>query len=82
MRFYDFEPDGLINFNLITLSRVGTGGWNQKVDTTRLYPLLQSEMQSALEAAGFYQVTPYGGLSDIPFDATQSSNLVMTALKG
>jgi SAM-dependent methyltransferase len=82
MRFYDFEPDGLINFNLITLSRSGSSGWSQKVDTTRLYPLLQSEMQTALQSAGFQQVMSYGSLGDQPFDAVESGNLVMTALRG
>ena len=81
MRFYDFEPDGQINFNLITLSRSKGGGWNQKVDSTRLYPLLQAEMESALLAAGFEQVTSFGSLSDTPFDAVESGNLVMTALR-
>jgi glycine/sarcosine N-methyltransferase len=81
MRFYDFEPDGLINFNLITLSRTSSGGWSQKVDSTRLYPLLQSELQEALQTAGFREVTSYGGLDGAPFDAFKSGNLVMTAIR-
>jgi len=82
MRFYDFEPNGLINFNLITLSRKGDAGWQQKVDSTTLYPLRQAEMETALRSAGFQTITSYGGLSDIPFDAEKSSNLVMTAIRG
>ena len=82
MRFYDFEPDGLIDFNLITLSRSGSSGWRQKVDTSRLYPLLQSELETALQDAGFEQVTSFGSLSDSAFDEMTSSNLVMTAVRG
>jgi hypothetical protein len=79
MRFYDFEADGLVNFNLITLSRKDGAGWQQKVDSTRLYPQRQGELKLALENAGFQNVISYGGLSDSPFDPKESGNLVMIA---
>ncbi|NIN09754.1 MAG: methyltransferase domain-containing protein, partial [Planctomycetales bacterium] len=31
LRFYDFDPDGLITFNVVTLRREGTGPWTQRV---------------------------------------------------
>ncbi len=76
VRFYDFDPDGLLTFNIITLTRAGQNEWQQKVDSTRLYPLRQAELASALEAAGFQQIAFYGSLSGEPFDLQSSGNLV------
>jgi len=79
VRFHDFDPDGLITFNIITLKRVGPGDWQQKVDSTRLYPLRRDELALALEAAGFEQIDCYGSLSGEPFDPGSSGNLVVSA---
>jgi SAM-dependent methyltransferase len=78
VRFYDFDPDGLITFNIITLRRAGQGEWQQKVDSTRLYPLRRDELAPALEAAGFTQIACYGSLSGEPFDPHGSGNLVLS----
>ncbi len=80
LRFYDFLPDGLIDFNVVTLTRdMAEAGWQQQVRSTRLYPLRQSEMSRALEQAGFGQVTYYGGMNGSPFDPGSSGNLVVVA---
>jgi SAM-dependent methyltransferase len=79
LRFYDFEPDGLLNFNIITLRREGTGGWSQQVTTTRLRPLLQAELTAALAAAGFKEIASYGDMSGSRFDPETSGNLILTA---
>jgi SAM-dependent methyltransferase len=79
VRFYDFDPDGLLTFNIITLARVGQGDWQQKVDSTRLYPLRVDELAPALEAAGFEQIVCYGSMSGEPFDPRSSGNLVVSA---
>jgi glycine/sarcosine N-methyltransferase len=79
VRFYDFDPDGLVTFNIITLVRVGQGEWQQKVDSTRLYPLRRDELAPALEAAGFEQIVCYGSMSGEPFDLNTSGNLVISA---
>lgn len=79
VRFYDFDPDGLITFNILTLRREGAGGWTQQSTATRLRPLLQAEMSAALGAAGFRAIDSYGNMSGAPFEARASGNLVVAA---
>lgn len=85
LRFYDYEPDGLINFNIVTLRRGAAcvaGGWQQQVTSTPLYPLRQGELVGALEKAGFGAIQSYGGMDGSPFDPQSSGNLVITARLG
>lgn len=79
MRFYDFDPDGLITFNMITLRREGAGAWTQGVTLTRLRPLRQADLVAALGAAGFADLTCYGDMAGAPFDPETSGNLVIAA---
>ncbi|MFZ6029702.1 MAG: class I SAM-dependent methyltransferase [Chloroflexota bacterium] len=81
LRFYDFEPDGSITFNIVTLRRTGEAPWEQTVTGTRLRPLLHVEAVGALQAAGFERITAYGGLTAAAFDARSSGNLVLVAYK-
>ena len=81
LRFYDYEPDGLINFNIVTLRRESGQAWQQSVASTRLYPLRQAELEAALHAAGFGNIQAYGGLNDQPFDVERSPNLVVVAVR-
>jgi len=79
LRFYDFDPDGLITFNVLTLRRAGAGPWAQRLTTTRLRPLRQSDVLAALGTAGFAGVTCYGDMAGAPFDPKTSGNLVVVA---
>ncbi len=79
LRFYDYDPDGLITFNIITLFRENDSAWQQQVNTTRLYPQREKELSAALSSAGFDPVTAYGNLSGDPFNPTSSGNLVLVA---
>lgn len=79
VRFYDFDPDGLITFNILTLRREETGGWTQQSTSTRLRPLLQAEMITALEAAGYRAIESYGNMSGAAFERRTSGNLVVAA---
>jgi len=79
LRFYDFEPDGTLAFNLVTLRRERAGGWSQRVATTALWPMRQSELTAALDEAGFGKVAYWGDMQGAPFDAKTSPNLVVTA---
>ena len=79
VRFYDFEDDGPLTFNLVTLRRRGAEPWTQQVSSARLRPLLQAELVAALGAAGFVEVACYGNLQGAPFDPLRSSDLVVTA---
>jgi hypothetical protein len=82
LRFYDYEPDGLINFNVVTLRREQPGqSWQQSVSSTRLYPLRQVDVEAALKASGFATINAYGALNDTPFKLETSGNLVIVATR-
>lgn len=78
LRFYDFEPLGLLAFNILTLRRDGGGVWQQHIATTRLRPILQGELLQALATAGFSNITSYGSLAGADFNPQSSGNLVVT----
>ena len=82
LRFYDFEADGSLTFNLLRLQRENAGPWAQQASASRLWPLRQAELVPALAAAGFRETVCYGNLSGVPFDPANSGNLVVTALSG
>jgi SAM-dependent methyltransferase len=81
-RFYDFEPNGLLTFNVTTLHRVGNNDWKQSISSAQLRPLLSAEMDSFMQAAGFESISLFGDMSGSPFDPAASGNLVIRAVKG
>ncbi len=80
LRFYDFDPDGRLTFNIVRLHRAG-GPWEQRVLSTRLWPLRQAELTSALAEARFTAITLYGDMQGSPFDPDRSPNLVVVATR-
>ncbi len=80
-RFYDFEADGLLTFNMVTLKRDGKGTWSQEVVTSRLRPILKDELLSSLAVADFTDLASFGSMAGTPFDPETSPNLVMLAKK-
>lgn len=80
-RFYDFEPDGLIRFNIVTLKRRGHGEWSSSVTSTRLYPQLKNDLRERLAYSGFMDVQIYGSMGGDEFHPLDSGNLVITAIK-
>lgn len=79
LRFYDFESDGTLTFNLATLRRAGSDAWNQHVAATRLRPLRREELTTALDAAGFGAITCWGDMQGASFDPAHGPNLIVTA---
>ena len=79
LRFYDFEADGTIVFNIMTLRRQVGAEWTQHIASTRLWPQREEELLAAVEAAGFAQVSSYGNMTGAPYDAANSGNLVLAA---
>ncbi len=79
LRFYDFLPDHRIEFHVLTLQRQDGQPWQQKIDSTHLYPLRSPELHKALHDSGFETVTQYGGMNASPFDPLTSPNLVLVA---
>jgi hypothetical protein len=79
IRFYDFNPDGTITFNMVFLHRDVEGKWFQRVEATELHPITHSELIASLTAAGFTNIVCYGDMQGTPFDLDHSPNLVVTA---
>jgi SAM-dependent methyltransferase len=79
LRFYDFEPDGKLSFNVLTLRREGTEAWNQQITSTRLWPMQQGEVVAALEATGFSDIACFGDMQGGSFSADTSGNLVVVS---
>ena len=82
LRFYDFEPDGLLTFSVVQLQREKGEPWSQQVTSTRLRPLTVEELRQALVGAGFEAVTLYGDLQGSTFETAVSPNLVVEAHLG
>lgn len=80
-RFYDFESDGLLTFNIVTLKRGMPGKWTQDVVTSRLRPILKDEIFSSLSETGFVNLIPFGNMAGAPFNPETSPNLVILASK-
>jgi SAM-dependent methyltransferase len=79
VRFYDFNPDGSVTFNMVVLRRSVEGKWLQQVEATELHPIIYSELIASLTAAGFTDIVCYGDMQGAPFDLDHSPNLVVTA---
>ena len=80
-RFYDFETDGLIRFNIVTLTRQAGSDWQASLTATHLRPQTHHELTAALATAGFTNIQAYGSLSGDEFIPASSGNLVLTASK-
>jgi glycine/sarcosine N-methyltransferase len=81
LRFYDYLPDGLINFNVVILLRDESGDWKQTISETSLKPLLSKDMKTTLLATGFGSIVLYGDMTGNPYDSEKSGNLVVVARK-
>ena len=78
-RFYDFEPDGLIRFNIVTLKRQDQGEWSSSVSSTHLYPQLESELRKGLTTSGFSDTQTFGSMGGEDFNPHTSGNLIIRA---
>ena len=78
---YDFEPNGLLTFNVTTLHRVGNNEWRQSISSAQLRPLLSAEIYPFLQDAGFESISLFGDMSGSPFDPATSGNLIVRAVK-
>mgnify|MGYP005632403905 CR=1 FL=1 len=80
VRFYDFLPDGMIDFHVLTLHRASRAAdWQQQAGSTTLMPLHQEIVETALLKTGYEHITLYGGMDGAPFDPQNSGNLVIAA---
>ena len=81
-RFYDFLPNGLIQFNVMTLAQNGSPDWQTELDSTLLYPTGSDHLLAEITKAGFEKVRFYGNMAGDSFDPETSSDLVVVATKG
>jgi SAM-dependent methyltransferase len=79
LRLYDYDPDGLISFHIITLFREENAGWQQRIHSTRLAPQKAADVQAALSSTGFQSIRIFGSLAGTTFDPHTSGNLVLVA---
>ena len=80
-RFYDFEPGGLIRFNIVTLKRSGNSPWASAVTSTMLRPQLQADLVEELSHTGFDEIQSFGSMEGEGFSELASGNLILTAVK-
>jgi SAM-dependent methyltransferase len=81
VRFYDFNADGSLTFNVLTLYRSEEGAWQQRATATHLWPQRHADLVRALEDAGFSNVNCRGDMKGATF-APDSPNLIVTTIKG
>jgi glycine/sarcosine N-methyltransferase len=79
VRFYDFNSDSTLTFNMLILRRDAEGKWSQQAESTEVRPLTHSELAASLTAAGFTKIVCYGDMQGAPFDPENSSNLITVA---
>jgi glycine/sarcosine N-methyltransferase len=79
LRFYDFKPNGKINFNILTLHRSENPGWEQNVQSIELYPWQSTTLLESLKQAGFKHFTCFGDMEGNPFQPENSGNLIIRA---
>ena len=79
IRFYDFNDDGLITFNILILSSQDGVDFKQHMISTRLWPIKKASLVQILEQAGFENIRTYGDLQGSTFMFESSGNLVITA---
>lgn len=78
-RFYDFDPDGRLTFNVQILFSQNGEDFSQKIISTRLWPMKRTLLVPFLKAAGFGKFEFYGNLEGEVYDERESGNLVIAA---
>lgn len=77
-RFYDYHEGGL-TFNVAILQRAGPGSWGWRVESTRLQPVLSSQLEESLAATGFGSVHLYGSYGGEAYRALTANDLIVVA---
>jgi ubiquinone/menaquinone biosynthesis C-methylase UbiE len=80
IRFYDFDANGLLTFNLIVLVSEDGENFQQQVISTRLWPMKKDILVDYLQDSGFTEIRLFGDLSGAEYETEESENLVITAI--
>lgn len=81
LRFYDFELDGTLTFNIVRLEREGNTSWQQQILQSHLRPFRSAELRALLEAAGLTKLAEWGNMQGAPFDPETSPDLILAGQK-
>jgi len=79
VRSYEYDDAGIL-FNILTREQKNVTA-EEKNQTIRLRPVLRAELVTLLEQVGFNDINLFGAISLVPFDATNSKDLVVLATK-
>lgn len=79
LRFYDFETDGRIQFNILSLHRKANAPWHTQLTSTHLLPIFSVKLSQELITLGFSNIRLYGNLGAEPYAAGSSGDLVLLA---
>ena len=80
-RFYDFEGEA-VTFNLAIMSRRGGGAWEWRVESTRLQPILSTQLCESLMRSGFVRLVSHGSFAGEPYNPLSSNDLVVVGYYG
>ena len=81
LRFFDFESETRIQFNVIAMERHKNQPWSLHLTSTYLTPILRDKLVNLLLETGFDAIQTLGSLNGEPFDPESSSDLVVVANK-
>lgn len=81
LRFYDFESEKRIQFNVIAMERQKNQPWSVNLTSTPLTPILKDQLVDLLLETGFDAIQTLGSLNGEPFDPETSSDLIIVANK-
>jgi glycine/sarcosine N-methyltransferase len=80
-RFYDYAP-GVLTFNVVIMRQDAQGGWQHRVESTQLQPVLSSQLLATLDGAGFTTPRLCGSYAAEPYRPLESNDLIVVARRG
>lgn len=79
LRFYDFRPDGLLNFNVETLASDGRFWHSYGVETNLQRPILKRDLARVLKKLGFAKIRLFGSFRGERYSRETSPLLIAVA---
>lgn len=81
LRFYDFRPDGLLNFNVETLASDGRFWHSYGVETNLQRPILKKDLSRVLTKLGFSKIRLFGSFKGERYNKETSPLLIAVATR-
>jgi glycine/sarcosine N-methyltransferase len=81
VRFYDFEANGTLTFNMLTLQHRSGQSWTQRASSTTLLPIRHDRLVGEMQQGAFSKVCSYGDLQGTEYRSNDSPNHVVVARK-